>query len=68
MIYFCGYIIFTLQLGCDIISQNYFRKRFIMEQYLSPNDPRFIADTDSKSIQNAVNAAENGDIRLSPHS
>lgn len=34
-----------------------------MEQYLSPNDQRFISDSDSKTIQNAVNAAENGDIR-----
>ena len=34
-----------------------------MENYLSPNDPRFLADTDSKSIQNAIDAAEKGPIR-----
>jgi len=34
-----------------------------MDQYLSPNDPRFIADTDSQSIQNAVDAAAKGPIR-----
>ncbi len=31
--------------------------------YLSPNDPRFLADSDSKSIQNAIDAAEQGPIR-----
>ena len=30
-----------------------------MEYYFNPNDPRFMSDTDSGSIQNAVNAAEN---------
>ena len=34
-----------------------------MEYYLNPNDPRFMADSDSRSIQNAVNAAENGPCR-----
>ncbi len=34
-----------------------------MQDYLSPNDPRFMGVTDSESIQNAVNAAEKGPIR-----
>lgn len=34
-----------------------------MMQFLSPNDPRFMAETDALSIQNAINAAENGPIR-----
>nr|MBQ4318338.1 hypothetical protein [Clostridia bacterium] len=34
-----------------------------MEYYLNPNSPQFMADTDSQSIQNAVNAAENGPVR-----
>ena len=34
-----------------------------MEYYLSPNDPRFQAESDSKSIQNAIDAAEKGPIR-----
>ena len=34
-----------------------------MQDYLSPNDPRFMGATDSESIQNAVNAAEKGPIR-----
>ncbi len=34
-----------------------------MQNYLSPNDERFIAETDSKSIQNAVDAAEKGQIK-----
>jgi len=34
-----------------------------VEYYLNPNDPRFMADSDSRSIQNAVNAAENGPCR-----
>ena len=34
-----------------------------MQEYLSPNDPRFMGATDSESIQNAVNAAEKGPIR-----
>ena len=28
-----------------------------MQQYYSPNDPRFSANTDSASIQNAIDAA-----------
>jgi len=34
-----------------------------MEYYINPNDPRYIADTDSLSIQNAVDAAENSSCR-----
>jgi len=34
-----------------------------MEYYLNPNDPRFMGKDDSESIQNAVNAAENGEVR-----
>jgi len=35
-----------------------------MHNYLSPNDAEFIADSDSKSIQNAIDAAEKGPIRI----
>lgn len=31
--------------------------------FLSPNEPRFMGKSDSESIQNAINAAENGKIR-----
>ncbi len=34
-----------------------------MEQYLSPNEKRFFAESDSKTIQNAVNEAAKGEIR-----
>ena len=34
-----------------------------MKNYYSPNDVEFIADSDSKSIQNAIDAAEKGPIR-----
>lgn len=34
-----------------------------MQNYLSPNDPRFMGSTDSESIQNAIDAAEKGPIR-----
>ncbi|MBE6656172.1 MAG: hypothetical protein E7609_04825 [Ruminococcaceae bacterium] len=34
-----------------------------MTNYLSPNDPRFQADSDAVSIQNAIDAAEKGPIR-----
>ena len=34
-----------------------------MQDYFSPNEPRFMGATDSESIQNAVNAAEKGPIR-----
>lgn len=34
-----------------------------MQPFYSPNDPQFIADSDSQSIQNAVDAAANGAIR-----
>ena len=34
-----------------------------MQNYLSPNDPQFMAETDSRSIQNAIDAAEKGPIR-----
>ncbi len=34
-----------------------------MEYYINPNDPRYMADTDSRSIQNAVDAAESGACR-----
>lgn len=34
-----------------------------MEHYLSPNDPRFQAETDSKSIQNTIDAAAKGPVR-----
>ncbi len=34
-----------------------------MHDYLCPNDPKFMADSDSQSIQNAVNQAEKGPIR-----
>lgn len=34
-----------------------------MQPFYSPNDPQFIANTDSQSIQNAVDAAANGAIR-----
>ena len=34
-----------------------------MEYYLNPNDPRFMGKDDSESIQNAVNAAGNGEVR-----
>ena len=33
-----------------------------METYFSPNDPRFIAETDSESIQNAVDAASKSEF------
>lgn len=34
-----------------------------MKDYLSPNDAEFISDSDSRSIQNAIDAAGNGPIR-----
>lgn len=34
-----------------------------MQNYLSPNDKKFIGSTDSESIQNAIDAAEKGHIR-----
>ena len=34
-----------------------------MKNYYSPNDVEFISDSDSKSIQNAIDAAEKGPIR-----
>jgi len=35
-----------------------------MQSYLSPNEVRFRADSDSQSIQNAINEAEKGPIRV----
>ena len=34
-----------------------------MEYYINPNDPRYMAETDSRSIQNAIDAAETGPCR-----
>lgn len=34
-----------------------------MQNYLSPNDERFIGESDSKSIQNAIDEAEKGPVR-----
>ena len=34
-----------------------------MQNYLSPNDERFIGESDSKSIQNAIDEAEKGPVQ-----
>lgn len=34
-----------------------------MIQYINPNDPKYMADTDSQSIQNAIDAAESSSCR-----
>ena len=34
-----------------------------MQNYLSPNDERFIGESDSKSIQNAIDEAEKGPVK-----
>ena len=34
-----------------------------MQNYLSPNDERFIGESDSKSTQNAIDEAEKGPVK-----
>ena len=54
------------QIGYRIIKVQYpilTQKGVLKMTFLSPNDPRFQADSDAVSIQNAINAAEEGDIR-----